>query len=112
MTATLVAVYLVGLLTEVGGVLLLVLEVRDSRRAWDSFDVDRGAEQDARAADPLVALDPFETQYGTTPVQVGRTVAAVGSLVRVRRLRQTSAIGLVIVGIVISFVGNILSVLS
>ncbi len=112
MTATLVMLYVVGFLTELGGVVLLVLEVRDSRRAWDSFDADRIAEQDARAADPLMALDHFETRYRITPVQIGRTVAAVAALLEVRRRRQAVAIALVIVGIVISFAGNMLSVLA
>lgn len=112
MTATVVILYVLGLLTEVGGVVLLVLEARDSRRAWHGFDTERTAERDARRADPLMALDPFETRYGISPLQVRRTIAAAESLLEVKRPRQTLGIGLVILGIVISFTGNLLSVLT
>lgn len=69
MTILLVLLYSFAAVLEVAAVDLIVYEVRESRRRWDSYRASIESEDSAMVNDLRFRLDPLVTRYGFTPLR-------------------------------------------
>ncbi|MFC9692286.1 hypothetical protein ACFTSF_27310 [Kribbella sp. NPDC056951] len=109
MTLLLVLLYACAAALELAAVGLIVYDVRDSRRRWDSYRAGIEQEESAMASDLRFRLDPMISRYGFTPAQIMRTIGTVESLVEVKRWRQNLAVGSIFGGIILGLIGNLAS---
>ncbi|MER7244453.1 hypothetical protein [Kribbella sp. NPDC000426] len=108
MTVLLAIIFVTAAAAEVAGLGLIVLDVRESRRRWDSFEESTNQEAELMEQNLVYRLDNLYTRYGFTGNQVLRSMWVTESLVTINRRRQNLAIALLGVGIGLGLLGNLL----
>ncbi len=112
MSILIVCGYVLATACELGGVGLVVQEVRRSRAMWARHTSDIEQEREFMQADPRSRLDVLTTRYGLTPTQIHRTIGTVERILEVDRRQQALAVGLLSTGIVVGFLTDLAETLA